>query len=221
MLPALDPYAELRVKRTATRADIHAAYKRRAKATHPDKGGDEAEFHRVKLAYDILKDQGRREKYDATGDASETTAAPNPDAGAIDWINRLLGTALGGDPDPLQYDLAAAIIDGLTKHAAKTQDDIDQVRKVHDRARRMRKRFKRRGDGDNVLDGMVAWHEQQSALMIAKFKQNIADIQRAVAIMTEYGFEKDSPVWQAPQAQSYLGTSAAAGSFFWPQGRYR
>lgn len=212
-LPALDPYAVLGVARDATRKEIDAAYKRHAKSTHPDKGGDPAAFHRVKLAYDILKDASRREKFDATGDASETTPPPNPDDGAINYINRLIATALGGDTDPFQYDLCAAIRDGLSKHASKTQGDINQLKTVIARATKMRKRFKRRSDGDNVLDGIVASHEQQSQLMLVKMTKQLADIQRATEIMTEYGFEKDCRSAYSADV-FFTGQSSSAGGFF-------
>ncbi len=40
----------------ADEASIKAAYRERVKATHPDRGGDEAEFKRVTAAYDRLSD---------------------------------------------------------------------------------------------------------------------------------------------------------------------
>jgi len=57
-------YDVLGVPRTATAAEIHAAYRRRALATHPDKGGDPKDFRRVKLAFEELADTARRTAYD-------------------------------------------------------------------------------------------------------------------------------------------------------------
>lgn len=57
-------YEALDVPDTADTLEIHAAYKRRALATHPDKGGDTAEFQRVLDAFQTLSDAGRRELYD-------------------------------------------------------------------------------------------------------------------------------------------------------------
>jgi len=80
-------YDVLGVLRTASAAEIHAAYRRRALATHPDKGGDPKDFHRVKIAFEELSDLERRTNYDRNlvlfgrrdGMASDTTkptAAP-------------------------------------------------------------------------------------------------------------------------------------------------
>lgn len=45
----------LKMKPTTDFEEIKKAYKKRAQAVHPDKGGSEAEFLKVKEAYDKLK----------------------------------------------------------------------------------------------------------------------------------------------------------------------
>jgi len=57
-------YDVLGVQRTASAAEVHAAYRRRALATHPDKGGDPRDFHRVKTAFEELRHESKRAAYD-------------------------------------------------------------------------------------------------------------------------------------------------------------
>lgn len=63
-----DPYQELGVKRGATDAEIQKAFRKLAKALHPDQNhGDaaaEERFKRVTAAYDFLKDADKRKRYD-------------------------------------------------------------------------------------------------------------------------------------------------------------
>lgn len=59
-----DHYRVLGVSPQAPRPEIQAAYRRRLRETHPDRGGDEAEFHRVQGAWEILSHQGLRREYD-------------------------------------------------------------------------------------------------------------------------------------------------------------
>jgi DnaJ-class molecular chaperone len=64
-----DPYAALGVAKTATRDEIRRAYKKVAKESHPDLNpGDstaEARFKAAAAAYDLLKDDEQRRRFDA------------------------------------------------------------------------------------------------------------------------------------------------------------
>lgn len=55
-----DLYSTLGVPPDATPAEIKAAYKRKAKETHPDAGGDAEKFQQVTLAHRILSDGEKR-----------------------------------------------------------------------------------------------------------------------------------------------------------------
>ena len=73
--PSENLYAILGVSRKASPKEIKAAYRSRAKESHPDKNpGKEEEaserFRRVAHAFEVLSDAGSRRRYDATGDAS-------------------------------------------------------------------------------------------------------------------------------------------------------
>jgi len=53
--PAAAAFAELGVSAEATVDEVKSAYRRRVKETHPDQGGDEDEFKRVREAYTTAK----------------------------------------------------------------------------------------------------------------------------------------------------------------------
>lgn len=59
-----DHYAVLGVDARATDAEIRKAYKKKALATHPDKGGDAEKFKEVGAAYATLSDPEKRREYD-------------------------------------------------------------------------------------------------------------------------------------------------------------
>lgn len=64
-----DHYATLGVSSTASQAAIRAAYRERAKETHPDRNPNDPEaaarFRRIQKAYAVLSDTERRRRYDA------------------------------------------------------------------------------------------------------------------------------------------------------------
>jgi DnaJ-class molecular chaperone len=91
-MPEKDPYDILGVPRGAKQDEIKRAYRRLAKAYHPDRnpGKPEAErrFKEVQAAYEVLGDPQRREQYDrfgAGGPAPEfhTWSTPAPGASEV------------------------------------------------------------------------------------------------------------------------------------------
>jgi DnaJ-class molecular chaperone len=72
-----DPYEILGVKRDASQNDIRSAYRRRAKKLHPDlnPGNKQAErdFKDLSAAYEILRDEDKRSRFDS-GEIDSTGA---------------------------------------------------------------------------------------------------------------------------------------------------
>jgi len=68
MSTATDHYAVLGVERGASPDQIRAAYRRAARASHPDLHPEDAtaleRFKRVQVAYEVLGDPARRAAYD-------------------------------------------------------------------------------------------------------------------------------------------------------------
>lgn len=59
-----DYYSILGVEETATQDEIKKAYRKLAKENHPDKGGDEELFKQISVAYDVIGDEEKRQRYD-------------------------------------------------------------------------------------------------------------------------------------------------------------
>lgn len=63
-----DPYATIGVSRDASQAEVQAAYRRKAKRLHPDlnPGNAQAEqdFKELSAAYEILRDEDKRGRFD-------------------------------------------------------------------------------------------------------------------------------------------------------------
>ena len=64
-------YDVLGVNKDATKEEIKKAHRSGVKKNHPDKGGDAEMFQQIQLAYDVLGDEQRRDKYDTTGETDK------------------------------------------------------------------------------------------------------------------------------------------------------
>jgi NADPH:quinone reductase-like Zn-dependent oxidoreductase/predicted esterase len=67
-----DYYALIGVGQDATLHEIRSKFRQRVLAEHPDKGGDPKKFQLLNKAYNVLTDQEKRRRYDATGRTEQT-----------------------------------------------------------------------------------------------------------------------------------------------------
>lgn len=70
-----DYYEVLGVGKGASADELKKAFRRAAIEHHPDKGGDEAKFKEINEAYEVLKDDKKRQRYDQFGHAGVGGAA--------------------------------------------------------------------------------------------------------------------------------------------------
>jgi DnaJ-class molecular chaperone len=80
-VPAADLYARLGLRRGASTAQIHTAYRQLALALHPDsaptRGGDPEALRLVIEAYQVLADPRERKLYDSKTSAARPTRSPS------------------------------------------------------------------------------------------------------------------------------------------------
>jgi curved DNA-binding protein CbpA len=73
-----NPRTVLGVRPDADQAEIHAAYRRAVRRTHPDAGGSAAEFEAVQAAYEALRDAPRGRTAGAAGRRPPTPPPKRP-----------------------------------------------------------------------------------------------------------------------------------------------
>jgi molecular chaperone DnaJ len=77
-----DYYEVLGVNKDASADEIKKAFRRAAIEHHPDRGGDESKFKEINEAYEVLKDNEKRKRYDQFGHAGVGGNGSNPFSGS-------------------------------------------------------------------------------------------------------------------------------------------
>lgn len=88
----MDPYAELGLPPGAPPEDVAAAYRRLAKAYHPDRGGAEGRMAQINAAYDLLRAAEWMQRNDPPAPQPRRAAAPGRRG---DWLPPAIRGALG------------------------------------------------------------------------------------------------------------------------------
>jgi curved DNA-binding protein CbpA len=190
----IDLYKLLGLKRGASKAEVRKAYRRKAKVSHPDKGGSAEAFSALATAHDVLSDERRRERYDATGEI--VAAKPdNADVAAIEIIAQKLGLIIHSEHDVSALGIGEMIEQAIREDIARRQAGIADHNRAIERAARLRARVKRKADGaDNTLARVLDWHERSAKDLIKKSEDAVSSMERALEILDGYSFIEDLPV---------------------------
>ena len=194
-----DPYDVLGVDRDATPADVKKAYRRRAKDTHPDAGGDPEQFEKVHKSYLVLMDPAKRGRFDATGTMEDNPAASAPFQLMVSTIDKLLDQI----DAPWEHDLVDLARKQLQQQKAQIEggrQGIDQHRK---KIVRTVGRFKSK-KGNNALEAIIARRLQAIELADARAKDDLAVVTAAIELLADYEFKHEARSPYAQQQSSSL-----------------
>ena len=194
-LSMIDLYQLLGIKRAATREEIRKAYRRKAKNSHPDRGGSAEAFNALSAAHDVLSDARRRERYDSTGE-NEQARPDNFDGTAIEVIAQKLGLLIHAEHDVTELDIDAVLAQTIRDDIGLRKTSIANQQRAMARAATLRARVKRKGNGaDNALARVLDWHASSAKDSVRKNEDAVRAMERALEILDLYSFaENRAPV---------------------------
>lgn len=187
-------YTVLGVDRTATPAQIKAAYRKLSKLHHPDAGGERKAWDQIQHAYEVLSNQSRREKYDATGD---DTQIPDPEAQERAQVAAVVRQIISGvlqssRDDPAYVDFRERIIRDLDGKRAQMTQDRQQLELKIKRVERFIGRFVKDDGGEDVIGDVVKQGLRDLEAQVANVGNALKLHEKVVAVFLQYRYEMDS-----------------------------
>lgn len=185
----IDPYKMLGVERDADEQAIKLAYRKAAKAAHPDSGGDAEQFSRLQAAFDLLKDPVRRKVYDDTG--YDPQMADAKDLKGLMMIETLVNDFILDEREPGSFDPVAAMRRKLSDDILKSRFHILELERHRARVRKHMDRLGKKPDAD-VLGSMLRARSQSIADAIKQAETQIESIEQAYTMLEGYSYELES-----------------------------
>ena len=189
----MNPYTELDVPVDASLETIKQRYRTLAQMHHPDKGGDEEIFKRIKLAYEILSDPVRRKQYDITG---ETTTTNAKDEAVQNLVQILLHVVPNFNVD--QDDLihiaemeTRSMLNLVNKDIGVTERYIINLEKVSSKLRI-------KTEGENILNSFVVNQIQQRKQELETFQRRVLVCNLMLEILKDYEYGLRNLIFESP-----------------------
>lgn len=204
-MAALNPYDELGIAPDADAAAVRRAYRKRAKSTHPDHGGDAKAFARTKTASVVLLDPAKRARFDRDGIIDEE-APDNALSEALVVISQLLDAAIvqcaQQGREPQTVDLLGMMQRTGQEAKGGMSQRTREVAKHLAWSERLRGRFKlrKKAERGNRVAALLDQRIAAQRATIAKCEHEIAALDRALTMLADYSFDRD-----ATPAQQGLG----------------
>jgi curved DNA-binding protein CbpA len=184
-------YDILGVKKDVKPEDVKRAYRRKARDTHPDKGGSKEDFFRVNHAYQVLSDPARREAYDTRG---EDVELGDQRAKMMEEMASLVFAIIEGNQDDVAHINILEVAVSTVKKAIDLQRrEVDKNQLAAEKLRKAVKRFSaKNGDRDSPLYWMLEHRVKQYEVGRLNAEAAIARNEIMLELLAEYDYKVDA-----------------------------
>lgn len=200
-------YSDLGVNPGASPEEIKRAHRRLARQTHPDRGGDPEEFHRISHAYMVLHDPVKREKYDRTGD--DSSDVDNPLAAYAEILMPAFDAAIAECINDLDCtDIIMVARQKIAQSIGEMNGKLREADQLIVQLKRVLKRLRHSGSGPDIIRSTLDARVVTISRQRAHIEQSIAHRQCAMELATDYSWQREPP----PQ-YGFATTGSTAGDW--------
>jgi len=202
-----DPYAVLDLPRSASVASIKAAYRTRARMTHPDRGGEPAEFMVVVKAFGVLSDPAARRLFDETGRVDEDGARSHRQGVATilaEMFDTAVSTALSLGLPLQRVNFVEQMASAVRKQSAEAGSGYRRLEADLAALKALRTRIRRRDGQPNIFVQRLDEQVQNKTQELVDAAQRQALLETALTELSNYDSEVE--LFSALEAEAPAAT---------------
>lgn len=187
-----DPYAVLGLSRSATAASIKAAYRTRARMTHPDRGGEPAEFMVVVKAFGVLSDPAARRLFDETGEVHEDGARTHRQEVATvlaEMFDTAVSTALSLGLPLQRVNFIEQMASAVRKQSVEAEGGYRKLEEDLAALKALRTRIRRRDGQPNLFVQRLDEQVRSKTQELVEATQRQALLETALTELANYDSE--------------------------------
>jgi len=177
-------YDDLGLLPDCTPAEIKHQYRILAHQHHPDRGGDEEQFKRIKLAYEILSDPVKRAHYDSTGENFDEVDVNNE---VITRLSNMIAQ-FTQQINPEIDDLILKMKVDIQQAQHQTHNAIILCNSMIQKLNVIAQKIKLKKEGENLLRSFVESRINQYNNELAAHHLTLIVYKKMLDILEEYHF---------------------------------
>lgn len=200
-------YEILGVGLSATKMQIKAAYKSLAQKQHPDKGGDPEKFAKIQHAYDVLKNDSSRKRYNLTG---EDTVPNSQESQALATLVQFISQAIDAHVNAMGFHnnrnttLLKTVRDSLANTINQgTTAQTNEASKVESLNSLLSKVTHK---GENLFNSSIQSKIEVSEHKLAEIKNQLEIVVAALAMLEGYTEEEVMQIGTGTRSATFTGT---------------
>jgi curved DNA-binding protein CbpA len=180
-------YDDLGLRPDCSPDDIKQRYRTLAQQHHPDKGGDEDIFTKIKLAYEVLSDVKRRQQYDSTGQIYEDISVRSEALQDLSVLVTFTISKINPDRD----DLILKMKNSLNDDIIQINTNIITCNSYIVKLNKILKKVNRKKDGENFIKNIIEEQIKTRESELKSFKRKLEVCNHILGILEDYYYGLD------------------------------
>lgn len=186
----MDLYKTLGVLKNATPEEIKTGYRSQSKVHHPDKGGDTETFKQIALAYEILSDPEKRQRYDSGEPVdSITKSAVSIETHILRQLVKLFTNVVFAT-DVKHTDIVGHMKNHLSNNLQQIAMAIQKERTKIEKLEIVIGKIKR-VEGENIFVGSAQAQITNIKMGISTLENQKTHNEKALKMLEDYSYEAD------------------------------